>query len=169
MPRGKRDRKVFLKSASVSFFHFSLMKQLYAYFQFEVQLHINAQPVAAAAVITVASFSSQLYYAPSFTTVCSSLPLALIVLAVFSLVASSCFFPFYTYIYICHHSPSLCIFAVIVVVVFQYLSYKPLIPSTNTSSVNATLSNIHSECILLCAAACCCSRDERFDGVCAPS
>ena len=92
MPRGKRDRTVFLKSASVSFFHFSLMKQLRAYFQFEVQLHINAQPVAAAAVIAVASFSLQLYYAPSFTTVCPSLLLALILLAIFSLVASSCFF-----------------------------------------------------------------------------
>lgn len=70
-----------------------------------------------------------------------------------SLRAHAFFLPFSTHISI--HSPSLCIFAVMVVVVLQYLSYKPLIPSTNTSSVNATLSNIHSDCILLCAAACC--------------
>lgn len=46
------------------------------------------------------------------------------------------------------HSFVVHVFAMVVVVVaatvFQYLSYKPLIPSTNISSVNTTLSTIHS-------------------------
>lgn len=140
------DRTVFLKPTSVSFFHFSLMKQLRAIQCWSAVAYIYIASlsgclVAAAAAAAAFPMSSTTTAIPfSFLRIHLVVHVLLLLLFLFLFSLFFLSFQLVRCTYGCDDGCCCCC-------CFQYLSYKPLIPSTNTSSVNTTLSTIHfSQC-----------------------